>query len=52
MSIDIHKIKLYMRPYIFMLLSHFFIEGLPKYKLTDKDLPNVVQTNPEEAPKM
>jgi hypothetical protein len=51
-TIDIYKIKLFMRPYIFMLLSHFFIEGLPKYKLTDRDLPNVVLVNPEDSPKM
>lgn len=42
MNIDLEKAKIFMRPYIFMLLSHFFVEGLPKYKLTDKDLPNAV----------
>jgi len=52
MIVDLDKAKIFMRPYIFMLLSHFFVEGLPKYKLTDKDLPNAIQTNPEEAPKM
>lgn len=52
MDIEIQKAKIYMRPYVFMLLSHFFIEGLPKYKLTDWDLPNAIQTNEEDAPKM
>lgn len=42
MDIEIEKSKIYMWPYIFMLLSHFFIEGLPKYKLTDWDLPNAI----------
>jgi len=42
MVVELDKAKIFMRPYIFMLLSHFFVEGLPKYKITDKDLPNAI----------
>jgi len=42
MDIEIDSAKVYMRPYVFMLLSHFFVEGLPKYKITDWDLPNAI----------
>jgi len=52
MDIEIEKSKIYMRPYLFILLSHFFIEGLPKYKLTDWDLPNAIQVNEEDGPWM
>ncbi len=35
-----------------MLLSHFFLEGLPKYSETDDDLPNSVTLDEEDFPNM
>jgi len=52
MTIDIHDSKIHCRPHFFMLLSHFFVEGLPKYSLDDKDLPNQDRENEEDQPKM
>lgn len=50
MTIDGENVKVYLWPYIFMLLSHYFVEGLPKYSIEDDDLPNSVSQNEEDAP--
>jgi len=51
-KIDCVGFKIYLRLYVFMLMSHFFLEGLPKYSIDDDDLPNSVTLNEEDAPKM
>jgi len=39
-SFDLDNLKLFMKLHVFMLLFHFFTEGLPKYDIDDADLPN------------
>lgn len=39
-STDLDNLKLSMKLHVFMLLFHFFTEGLPKYDIDDADLPN------------
>lgn len=36
-----------MRPHIFLLLNHFFVEGMPKYSAQDADLPNNFIDDPD-----
>lgn len=39
-SFDLDNLKLFLKLHVFMLLFHFFTEGLPKYDIDDADLPN------------
>lgn len=38
--ISIANIRAFLRPHIFLLLNHFFVEGMPKYTSEDPDKPN------------
>ena len=44
-SADFDNLKLFFKVHIFMLLFHFFTEGLPKYDSDDSDLPNQCKIN-------
>jgi hypothetical protein len=37
---ELDQLKMFLKLHIFMLLFHFFTEGLPKYDIDDADLPN------------
>lgn len=37
---DLDNLKLFVKVHVFMLLFHFFTEGLSKYDIDDVDLPN------------
>lgn len=39
-TVDLDNLKLFVKVHVFMLLFHFFTEGLPKYDIDDADLPN------------
>ena len=39
-STELDHLKLFLKMHVFMLLFHFFTEGLPKYDIDDADLPN------------
>lgn len=38
--VELEDLKLFFKMHVFMLLFHFFTEGLPKYDIDDADLPN------------
>jgi hypothetical protein len=38
--VQMSDIRLFLRLHVFMLLNHFFVEGMPKYEWTDIDLPS------------
>lgn len=39
-KIQMNNLWVFLRPHIFLLLNHFFVEGMPKYSEEDLDLPN------------
>lgn len=39
-NVEMDNLKLFMKVHVFMLLFHFFTEGLPKYDIDASDLPN------------
>lgn len=42
---ELDNLKLFFKMHVFMLLFHFFTEGLPKYDIDDADLPNQCKYN-------
>ena len=39
-TVELDNLKLFFKMHVFLLLFHFFTEGLPKYDIDDADLPN------------
>jgi hypothetical protein len=48
-KISIHNLRVFLRPHIFLLLNHFFVEGMPKYTNEDMDKPNNFIDDPDNA---
>lgn len=49
-KIEIDGIKLFLHPYFYMMIDHFFREGLPVYDMQSRDKPNEYSEDPEEYP--
>ncbi|CAI2385812.1 unnamed protein product [Moneuplotes crassus] len=49
---ELQELKCFTKIHIFMLLFHFFTEGLPKYDPNDRDLPNQFDDDVENAPRL
>ena len=39
-KVEIRRIKLFVHPYFYLMLYHFFSEGMPIYDMTSFDKPN------------
>lgn len=51
-KIDINDMKLFLQPYFYLMVDHFFREGLPTYDENSFDKPNEYDTNYENYPEM
>ena len=49
-KIDIDGLKLFLHPYFYLMIDHFFREGLPVYDMQSLDKPNEYSEDPEEYP--
>jgi len=39
-QISMSNVRIFLRPHIFLLLNHFFVESMPKYSDDELDKPN------------
>ena len=44
-TVDLDNLKTFFKMHVFLLIFHFFTEGLPKYDIDDADLPNQCNFN-------
>lgn len=51
-KIDIDGIKLFLHPYFYLMIDHFFREGLPVYDMQSRDKPNEYSADYEEYPEI
>jgi hypothetical protein len=51
-EIDIGGIKIFLHPYFYLMMDHFFREGMPVYDKNSDDKPNDYSEDYEEAPEM
>jgi hypothetical protein len=50
--IEAERIKLFLHPYFYMMIDHFFREGMPVYALDSVDKPNEYTLDYEDYPKI
>lgn len=51
-KIQIDSLKLFLHPYFYLMLDHFFRENMPVYDMKSKDKPNEYNEDFEEYPEM
>jgi hypothetical protein len=51
-QVTIEGIKLFVYPYFYLMINHFFSENLPTYDMKSADIPNEYTEDYEEAPEM
>src|SRR5687768_11078204 len=51
-SIKLSELKLFIQPYFFMMIDHFFRDGLPQYDMESFDKPNEYDNNIEKYPEL
>jgi hypothetical protein len=52
MECKVDKVKMFIRPYFFLKLSHYFGYGAPEFDLSSEDRPNFYETDFEKLPVM
>jgi hypothetical protein len=52
MQIDMSGLKLFVHPYIYLRISHFFTESIPIYDMKSLDKPNLYDDDYEKIPEM
>ena len=52
MECKVDKVKVFIRPYYFMKIGHFFGYGYPEFDMTSDDRPNYYETDFEMLPIM
>jgi hypothetical protein len=51
-NVDISNLKLFLHPYSFLMIDHFFREGMPLYDNNSKDKPNEYSEDVEDLTEM
>ena len=51
-QIVVEKLKIFLKPHIYMLIFELFTYGMPVYKENDADKPNFYDSDHGNAPKM
>lgn len=51
-NVMIPGLKLFLHPYIYLMIDHFFRESLPVYDMKSLDKPNEYNEDYEEYPEM
>lgn len=49
-EIEVAGIKLFIHPYFYLMMDHFFREGMPVYDKNSLDIPNEYTEDYEETP--
>ena len=51
-QIKLSELKLFIQPYFYLMVDHFFREGLPSYNIESFDKPNEYNTDVEQNPEL
>ena len=51
-NVEMSGIKLFLHPYFYLMLDHFFREGMPVYDMKSEEKPNEYDDDYEEYPEM
>lgn len=51
-NVELGGIKLFVYPYFYFMINHFFTESLPTYDLNSVDKPNEYSEDFEQSPEM
>ena len=49
-NVKFNKVKLFIHPYFYLMIDHFFREGMPEYDMDSFDKPNEYSSDIEEYP--
>ncbi len=52
MKVTFQNLKLFMRPYYYLMVHHFFSEAMPQYDMTSFDCPHLWDSNYETYPSL